>query len=387
MAHKKPSLGFAVLAVAGIILAVVSWLFYRHNPAMALARGAGYVLFLWLLTATGILLASASAFFWIKRSRGWRWARNYLFIVAGLAVIAVAFFLISNYLEHRQYHYISVDGVRRQYLIQVPSGYSPGHKVPLLLGLHGGTGNARQFENDSGFNRVAEKEGFIVVYPDGLGKFKYTLHVWNSGYIQAAGRAGTDDVTFIKDLVDYLKSQYSIDDQRVYITGHSNGGMMTDRMASEYPEIFAAAAPVSSAIGGKATPASPLYTIPQPAQPVSMVRVHGYLDQNVLYDGGFSRGGFGLRARYDISEKVSTAFWVKNNGCQTIPETENSAGGLISLEKYSGGRNKSEVVLVTFKNADHSWDNLNRTVPAEHFHGSSLAEMIWNLLKGYSRGN
>ena len=386
MANKKSILLFALLAAAGVILAAVSWFIYRHNPAMALARGAGYVLLLWLLTGAGILLALVTVFFFIKLRQGWKWARNYLFIIAGLAVVILAVFLISTYLEHRQYHYITVEGVQRQYLIYVPSGYSSGQKVPLLLGLHGGTGNARQFEKDSGFNRVAEKEKFIMVYLDGLGKFKYTLHVWNSGYIQAAGRAGTDDVEYIKTLVDYIKSHYSIDDQRIYITGHSNGGMMTDRMAAEAPGIFAAAAPVSSAVGGKATPASPLYTIPRPEQPVSIIRIHGYLDQNVLYDGGYSRSGYGLRARYDVSERASTAFWVKNNGCLTTPEQDNSTNDLISLEKYRGGKNNTEVVLVTIKNADHFWDNLNKTVATEHFQGASLAEMIWNLLKDYSRG-
>jgi polyhydroxybutyrate depolymerase len=385
MTKNKKLITYKVLTAAGVVLALLAGLVYRQNPLAALTRGAGYVLLLWLLMGIGILLALVAAFFWVKVARGWKWARNYLLISGGVVIIVLGVVFIPVIYEHRQYHHIDVAGVQRQYLIYVPSSYKPGQKMPLLVGLHGGMGNARQFEKDNGFDLVAEKEGFIAVYPDGLGKFKYTMHVWNSGYIQAATNAGTDDVAFIKDLVEYIKAIYSIDASRVYITGHSNGGMMTDRMAAEYPEIFAAAAPVSSAIGGQATRASPLYMIPQPDQPVSIVRVHGLLDKNVLYQGGFSQAGVSRRARYDLSEKESTAFWIKNDGCQNTAQLEQSANGQITLNRFSGGRNNTEVVLVTINNADHAWENMNQSIKSEQYEGATLAEMIWNLMKGYSK--
>ncbi len=385
LGQKKSTLVFAVLtllfALTGFGLAAV----YLLNPTGALEQGPRYVISLWVGVAVGAAAAVVLGFFWVKSTKGWRLAKRYLLVFVVLALIGFPAYLYSSYLDHQQYRKIMVNGVERQYLIYVPTTYSSEHPVPLLLALHGGSGNAKQFEDETGFNQIAQREGFIVVYPDGLGSFKYSLHVWNSGYIKVASNMGTDDVGFLAALIANLEETYSIDTSRVYLTGHSNGGMITDRMAAEHPELFAAIAPVSSSIGGKATPNSPTYTIPTPSQPVTVIRVHGLQDQNVLYSGGYSQSGFQIGERYDDSENQSMTFWINIDKCQPTPIGTNSTNGLVTMERFVGGQDSTEVVLVTVNNENHFWGNLNKAVQSEQFNGGSLAEMIWNLLKGYSK--
>jgi polyhydroxybutyrate depolymerase len=385
MSQKTVGKIFAVSTIVAAIIGFGSSALYFYDPATAFENGPRYVIFLWICAAAGILASVVLGFFWVRRVKGARLAKRYVLVVAVLGVISFPVYLYSSYLTHQEYHKINVNGVERQYLMYVPTTYSASKPVPLLLALHGGTGNAKEFEEETGFDQIAESEGFIVVYPDGLGFFQYSLHVWNSGYIKAGSDMGTDDVAFLTTLITYLKTSYSIDASRVYITGHSNGGMMTDRMAAEHPELFAAAAPISSAVGGRETPSSPNYTIPTPSQPVTVVRVHGLQDQDVLYDGGYSKSGYEVGVRYDDSENQSTTFWINYDKCQKTPVITNSTNGLITMERFSGGQNNTEVLLVTINNEDHFWENMNKAVQSEQFYGNSLSELIWNLLKSYSK--
>jgi polyhydroxybutyrate depolymerase len=383
MSQKKSGKIFALLTIATAAVGFASAALYLLNPIGALALGPRYVIFLWLCAALGILVSIVFGFFWVRRVKGRSLAKKYVLFFVVLGVIGFPAYLYTSYQQHQEYRKISVNGVERQYLIYVPTKYSANQSVPLLLALHGGTGNAKQFEDETGFNQIAQRDDFIVVYPDGLGTFQYSLHVWNSGYIKAASDMGTADVTFLATLVTYLETTYSINESRVYITGHSNGGMMTDRMAAEHPELFAAAAPVSSAVGGKETPNSPNYTIPTPSRAVTIIRVHGLQDQNVLYNGGYSKSGYEVGQRYDDSENQSTTFWINNDKCKTTPIITNSTNELITMQRFPNGQNDTDVVLVTINNENHFWENMNNAVQHEQFYGSSLSEMIWNLLKGY----
>jgi polyhydroxybutyrate depolymerase len=385
MSQKTLKHVFSILTIISVLVGFGLAAVYFLNPVGALERGPRYVIFLWVCAVIGVVSSMAMGFFWVKVAKGWRVAKLYLLAIIALLIIGLSGFLYASYVDHQQYHTLTVNGVERQYLIFIPTTYSPSQPVPLLLVLHGGSGNAKQFQDQTGFNQIAQQEGFIVVYPDGLGTFKYSLHVWNSGYIKAASDMGTDDVGFLATLIENLEQTYSIDTSRIYLTGHSNGGMMTDRMAAEHPELFAAVAPVSSSIGGKATPQSPPYTIPTPSQPVTVIRTHGLQDQNVLYNGGYSQSGFQVGERYDDSENQSTTFWINNNKCQNSPAITNSTNGLITMERFTGGQNTTEVVLVTINGENHFWENMNRAVQSEQFNGGSLSEMIWNLLKEYAK--
>ena len=382
--ETKSSSIVKIVAILSAIVAGLSFLSFLLNAEGILSRGLPFFFFILAVVASGTIMALVSAAIWMKQAKGNSRFKKYIIVVVIISIISVSGVVISLVRQRTQYQTIPVEGIERQYRMYIPRSYDDVEAVPLLLALHGGMGSAQQFEKQTGFNEIAERDGFIVVYPDGLGVFKYSLHVWNSGYIRAGIGQNADDILFLYTLIKHLQTTYRIDPSRIYMTGHSNGGMMTYRMGGEHAEIFAAIAPVSAAIGGYASPESPYYQISTPTQPLSVVHVHGRLDKNVLYDGGETQEGIN-KGRRDVSVNESIAFWVTQNNCSKTPILEQSVNAKLILTKYVNGTNRSEVNLVTILNQNHYWDNMNRDVASERFYGQSLAEMIWTLLKQYSK--
>ena len=129
-----------------------------------------------------------------------------------------------------QYDTLNYDGIDRIYLLHVPSSYDGLSAVPLVVALHGYSGNGAGLESLTGFSVKANSNNFIVVYPDGTG----STRSWNAG--NCCGQAMTnnvDDVGFISALIDTLSANYNIDSTRIYATGFSNGSMMSYRLAAE----------------------------------------------------------------------------------------------------------------------------------------------------------
>lgn len=307
---------------------------------------------------------------------------KWIALILVIALVGVGFFGYK-FIRRRQYEYISVNNVQRQYRIYIPSSYTGNEEVPLLLGLHGAGGSAKQYQRSTGFDTIAEDNGFIMVYPDGLGTMEFSLHYWHSGHVIPRGEP--EDVLFLKMLVEELLTDYEINASRVYMTGHSNGGMMTYRMAAEHANLFAAIAPVSGSIGGKPSSDESEIIIPDPSEAVSVVQFHGYLDTHVLYEGGETIDGIN-KGRTDRSVQNATDFWVENNNCNPTPEPiVQSTNEKINFTKYVGGDNNTEVVLLTMLEAAHSWDSINGEIVAEQFQGTKLADAIWNLLSVYHK--
>jgi polyhydroxybutyrate depolymerase len=240
------------------------------------------------------------------------------------------------------------------------------------VGLHGGTGNARQFENNSQIDAKADELGMIVVYPDGTG----ALQTWNAGH--CCGRAyqsQVDDVGFIRALVVELQNTLAIDPQRIYATGMSNGAMMAYWLAAETPDVFAAVGPVAGTIGGQADASASLWMPSTPSGPVSIIAIHGRQDESVLYDGGVSRGTFGA-GRIDLAVAESIGFWVAQDGCSATPQTEITHDGNITHDVYTcpGG---IAVELYSIGDGDHSWPGseagrLGRTHPNQDISATDL---------------
>jgi polyhydroxybutyrate depolymerase len=161
------------------------------------------------------------------------------------------------------------DGVERTAILNVPPA-AAGQRLPLLVGLHGAGGNF--FQSDSGFSVLGDSEGFIAVYPNSPEEADGNTF-WNID--EAPG--GPDDVQFISDLLDSVESQLCVNTSRVYAAGVSNGGGMAALLACQLSARFAA---VASIAGGYSS-------LPpcQPANPVSVIEVHGTADGVVPYNG------------------------------------------------------------------------------------------------------
>ena len=376
----KRTIYFKIGALFSFSIVILIYFLLNYYTLAIIERGPRLYIFLFILEIIFLFCAIILGFLWIHKAFGFKRSKFYLIGISFCFIIILAGIVISNNQLRKEYSYITVDNVKRQYIVHLPTNYNDTTSYPLLLALHGGSGNAKQFEDQSNFNAIADKYHFIVVYPDGLGLFEFNFHVWNSGYIGTSLNGGVNDVSFLYHLILTLENDYSVNSSCIYMTGHSNGAMMTYRMAAEYPTLFAGVAPVSGSIGGKTTPTSAPYIISTPNASVNIVAIHGRQDTNVLYNGGITKTGFNAGQRYDDSVNQSITFWINNDNCSKIPTIQNSTNNKITLETFTGGLQNTSVRLVTINNANHFWENMDKTVSKEKFYGSSIAEMIWNLL-------
>jgi polyhydroxybutyrate depolymerase len=266
-----------------------------------------------------------------------------------------------------------VSGIRRSYYVHVPAGYSSSAPLPVVVALHGAFSTALKFERESGLSLLADREGFLVVYPQGIGFGDWFRH-WNSGYCCGkARRINLDDVGFVLAAVDDVARRSPVDRARLYVVGFSNGGMLAYRIAAEHPGIIAAVAVVSGTIGGTSAPNEPEWSITPPKRPVAVLAIHGLADANIPFEGG--RGAQSHGGNSAISVARSMRFWVDADHCSAQPQVESLAQGRAELQSWSGCRDDTEVVLYSLKNWGHEW-------PKENLLGGfDAAGTIWRFFE------
>lgn len=283
---------------------------------------------------------------------------------------------------------LQVDGLTRRYLVYAPQ-IDASQPVPLVFVLHGGGGSPEMYEDVTHFGEKAREEGFILVYPAGTGRLRSErLLTWNAGHCcGSAMEQGIDDVGFFRALVDQMKNDFVIDDSRIYIAGHSNGAMMAYRLAAEMSDVFAAAGIVAGTIGGYPTPESDtLSVIPQPANAVSIIHIHGMADKSVRYEGGVNSDE-ALSRRNDLSVAESIQFWVEANQCDTDATREERDEGLVFVEIYACAETETTVELISIVDGGHAWPGgtvLRRAAdrPSERVNAT---DEIWAFFSAHPR--
>ena len=267
---------------------------------------------------------------------------------------------------------LTVGGVARRYVRYEPPGLDPVAPVPLVLVLHGRGSNGTQAERLYDMREQSDAHGFVVAYPDALG----TPPGWNAGLGGVDSR--TDDVGFIRALVDREAGTRAIDPRRTFVCGHSSGGIMAYKLAGEASDLFPAIGVVAGAIGYR-LPSGSLLTIPTPERPVSVIHFHGTDDPLVPYAGGASR----WPVRF-VSVADSIGFWVAQDGCDPAPTGETI--GVSRRETYGGGHDGSVVTLWTIQGGGHGWPKTSgfasvAVSPA----GISATELIWAFFADHPR--
>jgi len=214
---------------------------------------------------------------------------------------------------------LSHDRRDRSYLVHVPPTFEG--PAPVVVALHGGGGTGAQFKEQNGLDAVADREGFVVVYPEGSGFLPDRLHTWNSGD-NCCGFSldrDIDDVGFLKAVLTSLATEISIDPARVYMTGHSNGGMMAYRFAAEHADLVTAIVSVAGAMDLASF---------NPSEPVAVLHVHSVDDPRALYDGGEGPPFPGTeRTVFHTGVFPEIERWAAANGCEVDPGTETFAEG------------------------------------------------------------
>ena len=210
---------------------------------------------------------------------------------------------------------LTVDGSARTYLFYVPSTYRPEHPSPLVLVFHGAGATGRGMARHTGFTALAEREGFVVAYPEGIGRR------WNDGRGYGTPR---DDVGYIRALLDTLGRRLSIDPRRIFATGISNGAMFSYRLACDLPGVFAAIAPVAGAMPEALVEGCAHVT------PVALAAFQGTADPLVPYDGG----GVVRRRGQVLSATRSVELWSDDRGlCPTAGSRAGARQGSIGRDE------------------------------------------------------
>ena len=275
------------------------------------------------------------------------------------------------------------EGHKRSYSVHVPPSYDGKTAMPVVFVLHGARGSGRQAAGDYGWNELADKEGFIVVYPNGLAKPGQAAGPWRPYTICSPGvKFVSDDVGFISGIIDRLEKDMSIDAKRTYAAGISSGGMMAHRLAVELSERLAAVASVAGTlmcVSGRSVMA---VNIPAPKKAIAVIAFHGKKDEVVPYDEN--------KVMYEDQAKLTVfsvpqaiSFWVEVDKCVRMPMRETSENGNVIKDTYTGGTDGAEVVLYTIQDGDHSWPGAKEGA-AQHGRTTteiSATELIWEFFK------
>ncbi len=242
-------------------------------------------------------------------------------------------------------------GRERSAIVHVPPTATDNRELAVVLNFHGGGGHGANQQEYSLMDRLADREGFITVYPNGTGRFAKRLLTWNAGTCCGyAALNNVDDVGFVRALIGKLAESVPIDRRRIYATGLSNGGMMAHRLAAEAGDMIAAVAPVA---GGMVLPA-----IKSP-RAVPVMHIHSVDDPRALYNGGLGPPFPLTNSRVlhpSIDQVIS--LWVKHNGCSVARRWPSAAPIMIIA------RTQQRIMFMAIAEMTLRWCFGNSPVPA-----------------------
>lgn len=261
-------------------------------------------------------------------------------------------------------------GITRTYSFYVPASYTPGTAVPLVIGLHGLSSSGSNFAQHRNFRPIADTANFIVAHPDG--SMLFGVRYWNYGITGSS----PDDVGFIEALIDTISAHYSINPNRIYSVGMSNGSFLSYYLACR-SDRFAAVGGVTGSMS------TSMYNSCVPAYPTPVIHVHGTSDPTNPYNGTSS-----MTSIEDLIE-----FWVNQNNCNitpqvtAVPNTNTSDGATAERYLYTGGINGHTVEHFKVTGGEHTW-------PGSPMPGSSDVTCmdfdarveIWRFFSQYERG-
>lgn len=258
-------------------------------------------------------------------------------ILVGLPAVLALSEAFSWYVRNRNNGSIVSSGRKREYLLYVPRSYDRSKPTPLVISMHGAAGWPTQQRNLTEWNRLAESQRFIVVYPSGIQDGG--PRVWHVGRNPGL----TIDVRFISDLIDELETAYNIDPARIYANGFSNGGGMAFVLSCTLSDRIAAVGMVGAA-----------QTLPwswcADHRAVPVISFHGTADPMALYKGGLS---WVAPAPFP-SVLTWTASWARRNRCGPDP-VDSVVAADVTRREYGNCADHADVVLYTVRGGGHQW--------------------------------
>lgn len=283
------------------------------------------------------------------------------------------------------------DRLERVFWYYVPDGL-PAGDVPLVIVLHGGGGDCRGVTGSTiaksppaVWMDVADREGFIVAYPQGAHRASMLggWH-WNDCRGDVPDDATADDVLFIRDLIDWMSSEYPIDRQRVYATGISNGGMMSLRLAVELSDRIAA-------VGAVAACMAAVPDCGDPVHPISILLMNGTEDELVPFGGGPVLSDRNPRGTV-VSTDSTLSFWRgflqidSEPVVRHLPDENTADGSTVTELVWAGGLEGTEVVLYRIDGGGHTEPSISQqraplyeSLVGMQNHDIEAAEVLWDF--------
>lgn len=263
---------------------------------------------------------------------------------AFLALLCAAFCGLSA--QQNINHTLIHQGQNREFIVHLPVAYAGGSDYPVVFVLHGGgLGSGSQQQSHTKMDVVADTAGFIAVYPTALNAN------WADGRSNPSDDAGVDDIGFFVKMIDFLKSTYSVDAERVFSCGMSNGAFMSHRIAIELSDRIAAVACVAGTMGPDLAAKFP------PINQMPVLIMHGTNDRYVPYDGGavvVTRGEA-------IPVETAVDMYSGYNACDltpvktNLPNTNKLDLSTVELYTYVNCDNQADVLFYKIVGGGHTW--------------------------------
>jgi polyhydroxybutyrate depolymerase len=292
-----------------------------------------------------------------------------------LPLFALTFFtLMASAQPQQKKEQIIIDGISRLFVTYIPSITDAGYKMPIIVSLHGRLGTGEGMMGFADFRSLAQQEKFIIVCPSGINRS------WNDGRPTPAQKKEINDVKFIDQLITYILNTYHGDASRVYVTGMSNGGFMSSRLACELNSRIAAIAVVGASMDKNVD-----Y---HPNKPIPIMYIQGTKDPLVPFEGGAMKGAGGeIYGHEDILKR-----WADTDHCDNTPVITNLPlivhdGTSIIKEEYSNPVTGVKVIGYTVTNGGHTWPGGTQYLPkfliGTLSHNMNTCQVIWEFFKGY----
>lgn len=264
---------------------------------------------------------------------------NRLFCCDRIVTCCISVFLCCmNHVLHAQISTLTFDSTEVSYVVHLPKGYTRTSTYPLVINFHGLGSKAIRHQRYCKMDKVADKEHFIVVYPQ-------SYHIgWNAGLGFNSYSNGVDDIAFLNALLDTLEATYSIDKKRIYTAGVSLGGTFNYRIACEMSNRITAIASVS----GLMADSTYAHCVTERAIPI--LHIHGTSDHIMRYNGMEQANG----------AEEGVKLWAYRNQCDVpdtieVPNRKKTDLTKVVLIKYSNCMNGSQVWFYKINQGGHTW--------------------------------
>ena len=276
------------------------------------------------------------------------------------------------------------EGVEREYIIHVPENLN--QDSPIVFVIHGYTGSAEGIAAYTGMNNIAEREGFIAVYPQGTIDSNGNTF-FNVGY-EFNDDSPINDVSFIRELVRSISQEFNLKRKKAFATGMSNGGDMSYLLACTSSDLFKAVAPVAGVLMKGLKDSCEL------SSPVPIFEIHGTADKISLFEGDLNNEG-GWGAYYDLPSTIdffAERYQLTNKSVKQMTSKESGADYDIFFERHWSDDLEEEVWMYRIEEGRHVWPGIKLNWwdnPLAWFYFGSgnedinASEEVWAFFKKY----